>query len=131
MKTTSNGRRPQNIESGISLTIMYKSFKWRRPPREDGLKILKVEYLSNRLLDHTKISNFSLDDQIIFFKASKWRWKMTSNGKWPHKIKSRVSQQPLYWMRLMGFEGEIRGELIGNLECGSAQPSLFGYLNIK
>ena len=28
-------------------TILYLSFKWRRPPMEDDLEILKVEYLSN------------------------------------------------------------------------------------
>ena len=35
-------------------------------PMEDDLKILKVEYLSDRLLDHTKILNLSLVDQTIF-----------------------------------------------------------------
>ena len=29
---------------------------------EDKLKVLKVEYLSNLLLDHTQILNLSLDD---------------------------------------------------------------------
>jgi hypothetical protein len=36
--------------SNLSLdeqTILYKSIKCRRPPMEDKLKILKVEYLSN------------------------------------------------------------------------------------
>ena len=32
---------------------------------EDDLKILKVEYLRNHLLDHTQILNLSWDDQII------------------------------------------------------------------
>ena len=32
-------------------TISYKSIKWRWPPVEDNLKILKVEYLSIHLLD--------------------------------------------------------------------------------
>jgi hypothetical protein len=32
--------------------IFCKSFKLRRPPMEDDLKILKVEYLSIPLLDH-------------------------------------------------------------------------------
>ena len=39
---------------------------------EDNLKILKVEYLSNRLLDHTQILNLSLYDQPKFWN-SKWR----------------------------------------------------------
>ena len=34
---------------------------------EDNLKILKVEYLSNYLLDHTQIINLSVDDQQIFY----------------------------------------------------------------
>ena len=32
---------------------------------EDDLKTLKVQYLSNHLLDHTQISNLSFDDQTI------------------------------------------------------------------
>ena len=40
---------------------------------EDDLKILKVKYLSNHLLDHTQILNLSLDDQTIFYKFLKWR----------------------------------------------------------
>ena len=32
---------------------------------EDDLKILKVEYLSNLLLDPSQILNLSLDDQTI------------------------------------------------------------------
>ena len=34
---------------------------------EVNLKILKVEYLSNQILDYTQILNLSLDDQTIFF----------------------------------------------------------------
>ena len=41
---------------------------------EDDLKILKVEYLSNGLLDHTQILNLSSDNQAILSKSSKWRW---------------------------------------------------------
>jgi hypothetical protein len=40
---------------------------------EDKLKILKVEYLSNHLLDHIRILNLSLDEQTIFDKSFKWR----------------------------------------------------------
>ena len=36
---------------------------------EDNLKILKVEYLSNHLLDHTQILNFSLYDQTLLCKG--------------------------------------------------------------
>ena len=40
---------------------------------EDDIKILKVEYLSNHLLDHTQILNLSLYDQTIFCKSFKER----------------------------------------------------------
>jgi hypothetical protein len=36
---------------------------------EDDLKILKVKYFSNHLLDHTQIFNLSLDGQTIFYKS--------------------------------------------------------------
>ena len=40
---------------------------------DDDLKILKVEYLSNHLLDHTNILNWRLYDQSIFLGSFKWR----------------------------------------------------------
>ena len=40
---------------------------------EDDLKILKVEYLSNRLLDHTQVLNLSLIDQATFLESLKRR----------------------------------------------------------
>jgi hypothetical protein len=43
-------------------TIFYKSLKGRPPQIEEDLKILKVEYLSNHLLDHTQVLNFYLED---------------------------------------------------------------------
>ena len=49
---------------------------------ETDLKILKVEYLSNRLLDNTQILNSSFDDQTIFYKSfneDDLHWKTTSN----------------------------------------------------
>ena len=50
---------------------------------EDNLKILKAEYLSNHLLDHTQILNLDLDDQTIFYKSwdeNNLQWKMTSGA---------------------------------------------------
>ena len=41
------------------------------PSNEDDLKILKVEYLSNRLLDHTQMLNLDLGDQYKVFKYFK------------------------------------------------------------
>ena len=72
MKMTSHWRRPTNIKSGTSQqhlldptqilnlslddqTIFYKSLKWGWPLMEVDLKILKVEYHSDLLLDHSKI----------------------------------------------------------------------------
>ena len=40
---------------------------------EDDLKILKVKYLSNHLLDPTQILNLCLNDQTIFYKSFKSR----------------------------------------------------------
>ena len=54
-------------------TILYKSFKWRRPPMKDDLNKLKVEYPNNQLLDHTQMLSLSSDEQTLFFKSSKWR----------------------------------------------------------
>ena len=53
----------------------------RRPPMEDDLKILKVEYLSNRLLDHTQILNLDLGDQskvFKYFNEDNQTWKTTT-----------------------------------------------------
>ena len=108
MKTTLNGRQPENIKSGLyqqpligsysnfklklrwSNNIFYKSFKWGRTPMEDDLKIFKVEYLNNHLMDRTQLLNISLDDQIIFYKSLKWR-----RPPMEEDLKSRISQQPL------------------------------------
>ena len=40
---------------------------------EDNLKLLKVKYLSNRLLDPTQILNLCLDDQTMLYKSFKSR----------------------------------------------------------
>ena len=45
---------------------MKMIFNGRRPPMEDNLQILKVEYLSNHVLDHTQILDLSLNDQPYF-----------------------------------------------------------------
>jgi hypothetical protein len=51
---------------------------------EDELKILKVEYLSNHLLDPTQILNPSVYDQTIVytsFNEDNLQWKKTSKHK--------------------------------------------------
>ena len=40
---------------------------------EDDLKIIKVEYLSNHILDHNQNLNISLEYQTIFYKSLKLR----------------------------------------------------------
>ena len=55
-----------NLDLGDQSKV-FKYFKLRWPPMEVNLKILKVEYLSNQILDYTQILNLSLDDQTIFF----------------------------------------------------------------
>ena len=41
---------------------------------EDDLNIVKVEYLSNHLLDPNKILNLELGDLSKVFKYFQWRW---------------------------------------------------------
>ena len=38
--------------------------KYKKPLMEDNLKILKVEYPSNPLLDHTQIVSFSMEENL-------------------------------------------------------------------
>ena len=52
-----------------------------RPPMEDDLKILKVEYLSNHWLDLPQILNWSLGDQTKIqntLNEDDLQWKTTS-----------------------------------------------------
>ena len=51
----------------------------RQPLKEDYLKILKVEYLSNHLLDRTQILNLGLGDQTMFYKSLKIRRPSTED----------------------------------------------------
>ena len=53
----------------------------RRPPMEDDLKISKVEYLSNRILDPAQILNLDLGDQskvFKYFNEDNQTWKTTT-----------------------------------------------------
>ena len=52
-KTTSYFVNPSNEDD----LQMKTTSNGGRPPMEDNLKILKVEYLSKLLLDHTQILN--------------------------------------------------------------------------
>ena len=109
MKTTSDGRRPQHIKSWISQQPLIGSYsnlklklrgpnqnrkclKWRRPPMEDELKILKAEYFSNHWLDLPQISNLSSGTKP---ESRMLLMKTTSNWKLPQNMKSWICQQPL------------------------------------
>jgi hypothetical protein len=74
MKMTSKGRPPQNNRSGISqqlptngIFLKFKlkqtetknSLKWRLPPMESDLKILKVVHFSNHWSNFLQIWNES------------------------------------------------------------------------
>ena len=60
---------------------LRRFLKWRRPPLEDNLKILKVEYICNHWWDCPQILNLSLGDHNKIKKS--WNedgivWKTTS-----------------------------------------------------
>ena len=116
-KTTSNGRRSQNIQSWIfqqplirsswnfKVKIRERKPKWeivamkttsnrRRHPMEDDLKILKVEYLNNNWLNLLQIWNWAPGDQIKI-KIKFFEMKTTSNERWPQNIIIWISLQPL------------------------------------
>ena len=95
-KTTSNGKWPKNIKSGIfkqPLIRSYSNFKLKlRWPNqslrmllsmrfffmEEDIKIRVVEYLSNHSLDHTQISNWCFcnqtnEEDLLSKTTSKYR----------------------------------------------------------
>jgi hypothetical protein len=84
--------------------------KWRPPPMEDELKISKVEYLWNRWLNLPQILKLSLRDLNKFKNSLKRRRPPMEDN--------------LKYQKLNILEGTVLIFLNGNLECGSAQPSL-------
>ena len=95
-KMTSNGRRPQNIERGISQqpligsysnsklklrgqnhSLLWVVMKTTKPKLKtawnENLTLSKEEYLSNLLLDITLILNLSWSDQPKIEICLKWR----------------------------------------------------------
>ena len=86
MKTTSNGRQPQNIKSGIfqqPFIGSYSNFKLRLWGQKQSVKTLKIKMTSHGrqpqniqigisqqpLIGSSQILNVSLYDQIIFCKS--------------------------------------------------------------
>ena len=95
---------PLNLHWGEQTKIEYY-LKWRQPALEDDLKLLKMEYLSNRWSNLTQIVNLILE----------WR---------RHQMKDDFQRLKLNNISKGKFIGNPRG----NLECGSAQPSLFIFI---
>jgi hypothetical protein len=63
----------------MSKTYFTIPKKRRKPPMKDDLTILKVEYLSNPLLD--QILMLGVDDQTISYKSLKRRPQANINLK--------------------------------------------------
>ena len=78
MKTTSNGRRSQNIKLKI----------WNFPP---GTIDFKMEFLRNHRSDHPQSLNLSWDDQTKLCKCFKWGWPPMEDDL--TNIKTGISQQ--------------------------------------
>jgi hypothetical protein len=134
---------PQILNLRGGLNQKQKWLKWRGPPMEDDLKILKFKYLRNHKLYLPQILNLSSGDQTEIKKAwneDNLKWKTNLNilkveylsNHWSDlspilnlssgdttKIKTTWNEDNL-WVH-------HRGKLRGNLECGSAQPSLYYY----
>jgi hypothetical protein len=75
-------------------------------------------------MDHTHILNFSLDDQIIYFKASKGRNPLIEDDL-------KILKVEYINNHCMNSEGDIKGKQRGNLECGSAQPRLLIHIVVN
>ena len=98
LKTTTRGRRPQNIKSGISLQQLIGSY-----------------------------SNFKLKLRLTNRNLQTLKMKITSNERQPSMEDDLSCEDNLKACRLqlMSSQMENKGKHRGNLECGSAQPSLF------
>ena len=135
-KTTSKGRQPQNIKSWISQQPQIgfssnlklklrgpnqnqKYSKQRQHPMEEDIKILKVEYITNRWTDFLKTLNLSLGNQT---KNKMLKTKTTTRGGRPKKIESWIYQQPL-----IGFSSNLKLERQPqNIKCWISQQPLVG-----
>ena len=65
------GRERENL-SLYDQAIFDTFFKWRQPPMENDLKILKVEYLSNHWSDLPQLLNLSLEDKTKIKNCCTW-----------------------------------------------------------
>ncbi len=90
---------------------------------EDDLKILKVEYITNRWTDFLKTLNLSLGNQT---KNKMLKTKTTTRGGRPKKIESWIYQQPL-----IGFSSNLKLERQPqNIKCWISQQPLVDILQL-
>ena len=108
-KTTSNGRRPP----------MEEDFQWKTTSNRRRSQNIKSWIYQQQLFG--SYSNFRPMLNHIF-KCLKWRLPtMEDNFRCKDDLKAcRI------WLLIS--QGQIRGKLRGNLECDSAQPSLFMHI---
>ena len=99
---------------------------------EEGLKILKLEYLSNHLLDHNQILDWRLDDQTIFYKSLKWRWPHMEVGLKILKVEYISNQDYLIWKTTLKNKKynilvtTYNGRRPQNIKTGISQQPLTG-----
>ena len=148
MEKTYIGRRPQSIKTGISqwpLIGTFSNFKLKLMGPNQNLKLYDMKTtFHGRLLQNIK-SGISQQPPIrSFSNFDLWGPYQTYN------FKSGISQLPLIrsyldlkfnlkkkntstFLKTMTFvsKGKFRGNPRGNLECGSAQPSLFSLFSIN
>ena len=143
---TSNGRQPENIKSYFSQQALVRSssnfnLKLGRP-NQNQWKTTSRDQTKIKMLEMKTTSNGSrpqniqswLSQQPLVRSSSNFKLKLgrpnhemktTSNGRqrtiydrrWPQNKKGNM------WFK--SSKGGIRGRHRGNLECGSAQPSLY------
>jgi hypothetical protein len=65
------------------LNYIVQFFKLRRPPIEEDLRVVKVQYLSWIILEFSNFLNPQNEDDL--------QWKTASNGRQPKNIKSGKS----------------------------------------
>jgi hypothetical protein len=111
--------------SRVNQTEIEYCLKWRRPRKEDNLKNIEYTISQQTLIRSPQILNLSLGDQTKIENCLKWRQPSWKKKKWKWSI-SATSYLILLEFEVHPLE-KIIGNPRGNLECGSAQPSLFHF----
>ena len=132
MKMTSTGRQPQNIKSWISqhpLIGSYSNFKFKlRGPNqikntqnEVDLK-WKTTLIESSLTFQLKLKGLDKNKKMLEIKMTN-PWHNEVFNKTIYDRRWSQNKKGNMWFK--SSKGEIRRKHRGNLECGSAQPSLF------